>query len=580
MKKALTIDELYHQVKDYDTVVTADASLADALNRRLDRPVIGNFADTPKRLAAEEDYETKREIFLKLANHTDLSWKQASYGLNKTLEAWKHTGRKEGVLEYEDNDIFYKTVEFLEDCDTSFHRIEGFSLQGKVAVINFYQFNELDKKILPKEYDKISMLTDKTTEFSNFNIFESGLDIIKSLIENIERVGPENSAVVVRPDSKYQNLLESYLRSEEIDFTFQKGVSESENLRAFLNLLETGESDSRIRIRDARPVAEALGINLKGEKSYLDSKEGLDDFKEFLNVVQFLKFREVLERFEEFSGRKHSEIELILEELELLEKEVSEHNINRVKYFLRNYDISVEEQSRGVLLADPEQATVVDRPVVFYIGMSSDWNSKSPENDWIKRDKWEESRIKDFQLLIQNGVKQVYMVEDRKMEEEIKPSFHFDEIIGENISSFTQLPHEFKASKNSKNPQKFDKKSIEKTEINHLSQSGLNSLAQSPRLFYMSQLISEADDEKLKKGLLFHDFAELYFNNPEIEEKLDKVKEIFIEEMREVSDDISLNQLETELDHGLKNLIKFIEGKGFSGNGYKTGSEENIFAEA
>ena len=580
MKKALTIDELYHQVKDYDTVVTADASLADALNRRLDRPVIGNFADTPKRLAAEEDYETKREIFLKLANHTDLSWKQASYGLNKTLEAWKHTGRKEGVLEYEDNDIFYKTVDFLEDWDTSFHRIEGFSLQGKVAVINFYQFNELDKKILPKEYDKISMLTDKTTEFSNFNIFESGLDIIKSLIENIERVGAENSAVVVRPDSKYQNLLESYLRSEEIDFTFQKGVSESENLRAFLNLLETGESDSRIRIRDARPVAEALGINLKGEKSYLDSKEGLDDFKEFLNVVQFLKFREVLERFEEFSGRKHSEIELILEELELLEKEVSEHNINRVKYFLRNYDISVEEQSRGVLLADPEQATVVDRPVVFYIGMSSDWNSKSPENDWIKRDKWEESRIKDFQLLIQNGVKQVYMVEDRKMEEEIKPSFHFDEIIGENISSFTQLPHEFKASKNSKNPQKFDKKSIEKTEINHLSQSGLNSLAQSPRLFYMSQLISEADDEKLKKGLLFHDFAELYFNNPEIEEKLDKVKEIFIEEMREVSDDISLNQLETELDHGLKNLIKFIEGKGFSGNGYKTGSEENIFAEA
>lgn len=580
MRKALAIDELYQKVKKYDTVVTADAALADALNRRLDRPVIGSFADTPKRLAAGEGYDTKRDVFLKLADETDLSWRQASYGLDKTLEAWKHTGRMNGVLKSMESEIFQKTVDFLEECDTSFHRIEEFSLEGDIAVINFYQFNELDKKLLPEEFDRFNMLTREKTDFPSFNIFESGLDIVKSLLENIERIGPENSAVVLRPDSKYQNLLESYLRSEDINFTFQRGVSESENLRAFIKLVETGGSDRRIRVKDVRPVAEALGINLRQGNTFLDSREGLNDFKEFLNVAGFLEFGEVLERFEELSGRKHPEIKLILEELGLYKEEVSDQNINRLKYFLRNYDISIDENSRGLLLADPEQATVIDRPVVFFLGMSSEWNSKAPKDDWVQKDKWTESRGKDFQLLIQNGDKQVYMVEDRETEEEIKPSFHFDEIIGENISSFTQLPHEFKASKQSRKPKKFEKKEVEKSGITHLSQSGLNSFAQSPRLFYMSQLVSEADEESVRKGQLFHEFAEFYFNRPEIaEENIQEIREIFLEEMGKISDEVSLNQLETEFEHGVKNLMNFIGGNGYSGKGYKKGSEENIFAD-
>lgn len=581
MRKALSIDELYQKVRDYDRVVTADASLADALNRRLDKPVRGTFADTPKRLAAGKDYDTKRDIFLKLVNETGLSWKQASYALNKTLEAWKHTGKKESILEFEDDDIFSTVTDLLDDCDTSFHRIEEFSLEGDVAVINFYQFNELDKKILPNSFDKFEVLTEETGEFSTFNIYESGLDIVKSLIENIQRIGAENSAVVVNPDSKYQNLLESYLRAEEINFTFQKGVSENENLRAFLTLLEIGNSDRRLRVRDVRPVSDVLDLELGNENSFLESAEGLDDFKEFLNVVEFLEIGEVLEKFEELTGRDQPEIELILEELGLNEAEVSEQNIDKLKYFLQNYDLTLEENRRGILLADPEQATIVDRPVVFFVGMSSDWNGKAPDEPWMDSDSWGENRLKDFQLLIQNGDKQVYLVEDRQMEEEVKPSFHFDEIIGENISSFTKLPHEFKTSGTKIESRNFDKIDVEKSEITHLSQSSLNNLAQSPRLFYMSKLISEADKESMKKGQLFHDFAELYFNRPEIEDRLEEVKEIFIENMEELSDEISIGQLRTEIDHGLENLMNFVDGKGYSGNGYmKSDKEDNIFAEA
>ena len=51
MKRAKTIDEIYEEVRDYDLVLTADAALATALNARIDRPVVGFFAVTPKQVA-------------------------------------------------------------------------------------------------------------------------------------------------------------------------------------------------------------------------------------------------------------------------------------------------------------------------------------------------------------------------------------------------------------------------------------------------------------------------------------------------------------------------------------------------
>ncbi|MFP4038247.1 MAG: PD-(D/E)XK nuclease family protein [Candidatus Nanohaloarchaea archaeon] len=581
MRKASSIDKLYSKVKNYDTVVTADASLADALNRRLDRPVQGKFAATPKRLASE-NYETRREVFIRIVNETGLSYKQASYGLDKTLEAWKHTGEIDGVLKYRENDIFQETVDFLKNCDTSFNQLKSFRLEGDIAVINFYKFNELDKKILPESFDRFEMLEDEETGFEEFNIFESGLDIVKSLIQNIERVGAENSAVVVDPESKYQNLIESYLKAEEIDFTHQEKISENEELRAFLNILEIGESDRNLRVRDVKPVAEKLGLETGNENAFLEKTEGLEEFKEFMNVIEFMKVEEALKQFEKLSNNEYPEIRSLIKELNLEEAENSRQNINRIKYFLKDFDRMLNEETSGVLLADPKQATVVDRPIVFYIGMSSDWNQETPRDEWVKNQEFEEKKLKDFQILLQNGDQQVYMVEDKKMEEDVKPSFFFDEIIGENVSSFRELPHSFKSSKNSLKPKKFDKKNLETSDIEFLSQSGLNSLAQSPRLFYMSQLVSDSDEENLKKGRLFHDFAELYFNRPEIKKSIEEVRELFLEEMGEVVDEASLNRVKTEIDHGLENIMDFVdEKKVYSGRGYtKPEDNDNFFAEA
>jgi hypothetical protein len=52
MEAVKTIDALYEEVRDYDIVLCNDAPLTTALNNRVDKPMLGHFAVTPRQLAA------------------------------------------------------------------------------------------------------------------------------------------------------------------------------------------------------------------------------------------------------------------------------------------------------------------------------------------------------------------------------------------------------------------------------------------------------------------------------------------------------------------------------------------------
>ena len=53
IRKCKSIDQLYNEVRDFDLVITADAPLITALNKHLNKPMIGVFAVTPKELASK-----------------------------------------------------------------------------------------------------------------------------------------------------------------------------------------------------------------------------------------------------------------------------------------------------------------------------------------------------------------------------------------------------------------------------------------------------------------------------------------------------------------------------------------------
>lgn len=581
MKKSKTIDQVYEEVKDHETVLTAEAGLADALNRRLDRPVKGTFASTPGRLASTGEEESKKDLFLKAVEQTDYSWKQVSYALDKIFEAWKHTGDLEKILEFDryDKQLFHEITEIVKSSHTSFHSVEETDFEGDVAVVNLYQFNELDRSTLPDNFEEYTILTEGKVDLEEFNIFESGLDLVNSLVDNIENLGAENVGVAVRPESRYQSLLEAYFKSEEISYTRDENISEDKYLRTFISLLETGVTDRKLRVRDVKPLQEGLGFDPSGdENQFLDSSDS--ELKEFINILEFMKFGKALEELENLTGEDLSHLKTLLRDLDILERSIDAESVEKLNYFVSNFDTKLDEENSGVLLADPKNASVIDRPVVFLLGMSREWNESTGEEPWIDEERVEERNLKDFTLLCQSGDERYFLVQDREMEEDIKPCFHLDEITGENIESFRDLPHRFREPGERPEESRFELEEVEKDSIEYLSQSSLSDLARSPRLFYMSRLVSEAEEGHLKKGELFHDFAELYYNHPEkTDENLEKISRIFAEELEKIVDDISMIQIKTEIKHGLKNLMDFLEpGEDYSGDGYVDTDSENFLA--
>lgn len=583
MIEVKSLDRLYSEVKDYDQVLTSEAALADALNRRLDRPVKGSFASTPGRLASTGEEDSRKDVFLKAVEETDYSWKQISYAIDKIFEAWKHTGGLEGILKFDryDKDLFRDIIEVVDSCDTSFHSVESFEAEGDVAVVNFFQFNRLDRTTLPDDYDSFSLLAEDERGFEEFNIFESGLDLVNSLVENIERVGAENTGIVVRPDSRYQSLLSSYFKSKNIDYIRSEGISEDEYLRVFLSLLEAGTTDRKLRVRDVKPLQDALGLENLGEDNlFLDSTDS--ELKEFINILEYMDFGQALEELQEITGIQLDHIKELLDDLGLTRSSISAEKVEKLAYFVSNFGSKMGEENSGVLLADPKNASVIDRPIVFLLGMSSEWNEKVPEEPWIDEEWYEKKNLAEFQILASSGDDTFYLVQDREFDEDAKPCFHIDEIIGENIENFRQLPHSFRGFNSRIEASKFEKEDlVEKEEIDYLSQSRLNDLARSPRLFYMSNLVSDAEEENLLKGRLFHDFAELYFNYPDrTEEELDQITQIFGDELEKIVDETSMIELRTEIQHGLENLMEFLDPeKEYDGDGYTDTDSENLLAE-
>ena len=597
IQRTRSIDEIFDEVKEYagnGTIVTTDASLADALNARLtrlDRPVVGDFCVTPRRYVSDPEMEEREDSFLKLVNEQNLGWRQASYMLDKTISCWQYTGELEKITEYDrfDKDVSQKVIDTLKDSDTVFSRLEEQKLEGKVVVVGFEDFTELDKKILPEDFEKIDFMTDETHELSEFKVFESKQDIVQCLKENIESIGPEKTSVVVDPESQYQPLIEASLDARNIAYLSSRSLSEESDLRSLISLLRIGLSTKNVKVRDVRPVLDEMDVDISASKDnrLVSRTSGMDDIQELLNVLEYLDYTEVLRRLEEMGAGEMKEVKTLLDELDLLEASVSSDSLSDLEFYIESFDPSSSTETEGVLFADPSTAGFVDRPVVFYIGMDKNWTRETGDDPWINEEKESRRNREGFQKLIQSGEQQVYLVQDMEMNRDIRPCYHLGELLGIDLDAFTDLEHAYYRPEKEPEEKGFRHKElgIEKTTVKALSQSSLNDLALSPRLYYFRQLTSDIEDENLEKGNIFHDYAEFYANHPDFVDDLDdeKIISVMKDYMRPFMDEYGIEQLETELRIGLSNITQFfkdneIEKTDFQE--YKRGKEENIFAEA
>ncbi|MFP4687911.1 MAG: PD-(D/E)XK nuclease family protein, partial [bacterium] len=266
---------------------------------------------------------------------------------------------------------------------------------------------------------------------------------------------------------------------------------------------------------------------------------------------------------------------------------VSEEKINLIDFYLNSFHVNVEEDESkgGVVLASPLAGAYVDRPIVFYLGMDAGWTRRIAEKPWVDSERVRRANIEDFQLLLQNGRRQYYMVQNRHLNRNVTPCFYFNLLAEEEISSFEDLSHRRYCWPGEIEAEGFSPPSSPATfkRVKTISQSALKYLVRCPREYYFSRLVPTVENRHLLKGSLYHDFAEFYLQHPDFvrERGREVFVEIIVEELSKVVDDLEKYSLKVESRVALSNIMAYLDSRDINcpeASGARRRDEENIFS--
>ena len=259
IKQAKSLSDLYEEVREYDLVLVPDAPLASALNRHLDRPHLGNFATTPRRLAAgRREQVEERTVFLELLHETDLSWKQAAYLGEEIIHCWEYSARPDQILEYEqfDTPAVNQAVQQVRRLDTTSRYLTDYSVEEStdLAVVGYPQLTALERSILPSNYDIVDRFTDRAFDQPSFRVFDTSADMINGLVATISEQTADQVAIVLDAASEFSTLVESALDASNIPFYGGPGFLDDADHRTFLQLLRAAFRGSDVQVSDVQPV--------------------------------------------------------------------------------------------------------------------------------------------------------------------------------------------------------------------------------------------------------------------------------------------------------------------------------------
>lgn len=544
LRRTKDIDSLYAEVADYDLVLVPDGPFASALNRRLDRPHFGHFAISPRRLAAgRRERAEDREAFLKIIERTDHDWRAIAYEIGNILQCWEHQGHLDAILDYEAyvTETTEAVVKLMRSMETTSNRLTAYEVDAgqSVAVVGDEQLTQLERNILPSEYDRVDLFADGSFETPAFHIFQSATDIISALVDAITVENAERVGVVLDQGSQYAPLVESAFESAGIPFYGGPGFIDDPHHRTFIRLLRLAFRGSDVTVGDAQPILTRLGrnVSIEDREKRLTTAEspGVAWIQEFRAELETRTFAAALREYTEQTAIGLPHLADELKNLGLSNDPVTSENVDRLAYYLQTYEVPTNRENEGVILADATSSEFVDRPTVFYLGMGQGWTHSSPQRPWVESDREFERNIAKFQRLLQSGQNQYYLVQDTAGGEPVIPCLYFNDLLDEEFDRFSDLDADEHYRRIRSTGPGFDRQpvGIDPTPIETISQSSLNSYVNSPRDYFFRRLLDIPDKEYFVRGTLFHDFAEFFVDHPEVIEgtDLDELVDLTINEL-------------------------------------------------
>ena len=597
IKRTKPLDDLYRAVSDHDLVVVPDSPLADAINRRIEHPHFGPFAITPRRLATRRrETAEDRTAFLNVIRETDLTWKEVSQSVGDVLQCWEYRGRPDAVLEY-DGFNTHRTrtvVETIRPMETASRILTDFRIDEgtAVAVVGESQLTALERSILPDEYDSVDRFTTEPFEPPPFRIFESPGSIVDALLDAITASNAEDVAVVLDEGSEYSPLVESALETAGIPYYGGPGFMDDPDHRGFLQFLRCLTGGSNTRVRAVKPLLSALGedIGVDHDEKRLSeiAEEELEWLAPLLDGSAPVTVGEAIATYETRSGADLASLERELDDLGVRPESVTAELVDRLTYYFDTYEVPIDRENEGVLLADANSASFVDRPLVFHLGLDEDWTHTSPNRPWVDRDAEFERNLDGFRSLIQSGTEQHYLVRDAAGGSAVTPCPYFSELLDEEFERFSDLKS-VRHARTSRSPDDgFGREplaaSIEPEPTESVSQSSLNAYANSPRDYFFDRIVDAPDTHYFAEGTLFHDFAEFAVTHPEVIDSrpIDELVDAMLREVQAFHRPVDLPTKRTRYRIGLETIREFLDEHAPSDTTFVTpasGWGENFFAE-
>ncbi|GAB3034118.1 PD-(D/E)XK nuclease family protein [Natronobiforma cellulositropha] len=582
ISRAKPIEQLSKEVAPYDLVIVPDPALASALNRRLERPHFGPFAITPRRLAARRrETAEDRLAFLQVISQTDLDWKRAAAAIGDVLQCWEYEGAADAIRSYDgfDTPAIRRVLETVESLETTSRKLTEYEVDSEaypsVAVVGAQQLTPLERSILPSAYDEVERFSDDPFDLPPFRLFESPAAAVDALVSTITPETAADVAVVLEDGSEYSTLLESALETDGIPYYGGPGFADNRDVRCFLELLRAAFAGSDTRVGDVRSVLTHVGAAVEvehDEKRLFEVDEpGLERVFAYCASSPEGTVGDALATYEGWIERDLERLREELEELDVLDETLTESVADRLQFYFQTYDVPLERENEGVLLADATSTGFVDRPVVCCLGLDEGWTHTAPRRPWADRDEEFERNVHRFQSLLQSGVEQHHLVVDVAGGSPVSPTLYFDALLEEPLERFSDgdaIEHSRTVRTGGRG---FEREpvaaDVEADPVETISQSSLNSLVNSPRDYLFGRLVAGPDRHYFAEGNLFHDFAELFVTHPDVvldgdgepdPAVLDEVVDVMCEQTRPFHRDVDLETRRTRYRAGLTTIVAFL----------------------
>ncbi len=541
--RANSLQSIYDAVADYDLVLVPDAPLASAINRRLDEPHFGTFATTPRRLAAGRREQAEDRIaFLEVVDQTAYDWKSVSYAIGNVLQCWEHQGSLESILDYEPyaDDVTREVVDILADLPTTSSRLSEHTIDDdkSVAVVGKSLFTNLEREVIPDEADPIPLFTDEPFDLPQMNIFDSSADILDAILDTIDAESADNVAIVLEGNSRYSSLVESALEANDIPYFGGPGFVDDPYLRSFITLCRTAFRGTETTVADIRSVLVQLDatVDIDHHEKRLHAVDipETEWIRSFCDSLESRTFAEALDVYEAQIDESMDQFRSELDSLGIADVAVDEDRLDELAYYLQSYDVPIKRDNEGVLLADAKSSGYVDRPVVFHLGLDEGWTHSAPQRPWVDAESQFERYIRQFQLLLQSGVNQYYLVQDTAGGQPVTPCLYFGELLDEDYERFSDLESVRHRRHGEARSAGFDRAEtgVEPAALDTISNSSLTTYVNSPRDYFFDRLVDGPDKDYFREGNLFHDFAEFYVTHPDVIEdaSIDEIVELMLED--------------------------------------------------